>query len=71
MRVLIVRLSSLGDVVHTIPVAVAIRRHYPDAVIDWVVDEAVAPLLAMVPVINNVFVPVSYTHLTLPTILLV
>ena len=56
MRVLIVRLSSLGDVIHTIPVAVAIRRHYPDAVIDWVVDEAVAPLLAMVPVINNVFV---------------
>ena len=56
MRVLIIRLSSLGDVVHTIPVAVAIRRHYPDAVIDWVVDEAFAPLLAMVPVINNVFV---------------
>ena len=56
MRVLIVRLSSLGDVVHTIPVAVAIRRHYPDAVIDWVVDEAIAPLLAMVPVVNNVLV---------------
>mgnify|MGYP001168972448 CR=1 FL=1 len=56
MRVLIVRLSSLGDVVHTIPVAAAIRRHYPDAVIDWVVGEAASSLLKMVPVINNVFV---------------
>ena len=40
MRILIVRLSSLGDVVHTIPVAAVLRRHFPDATIDWVVDEA-------------------------------
>ncbi|MFP6571105.1 MAG: glycosyltransferase family 9 protein, partial [Vicinamibacterales bacterium] len=67
MRVLIVRLSSLGDVVHTIPVAVAIRRHYPDAVIDWVVDEAIAPLLAMVPVIDNVLVLRSKNVSTIST----
>ena len=53
MRVLIVRLSSLGDVVHTIPVAAALRRQCPDATIDWVVDERNADLLTMVPVIDR------------------
>lgn len=56
MRVLIVRLSSLGDVVHTIPVAAALRRHFPDATIDWVVDEACAGLLSLVPVIDHLIV---------------
>ena len=56
MRVLIVRLSSLGDVVHTIPVAAALRRHMPDATIDWVVDEANAEFLSLVPVIDRLVV---------------
>ena len=56
MRILIVRLSSLGDVVHTIPVAAALRRHFPDATIDWVVDETCAGLLSLVPVIDNLLV---------------
>ena len=49
MRVLIVRLGALGDVVHTIPVAAALRRRFPDAAIDWVVDERYAALLELVP----------------------
>ncbi len=56
MRVLIVRLSSLGDVVHTLPVAAALRRAFPDAAIDWVVDERNAGLLALVPVLDQVVV---------------
>ena len=56
MRVLIVRLSSLGDVVHTLPVAAALRRALPDAAIDWVVDERNADLLALVPVLDRVVV---------------
>lgn len=56
MRVLIVRLSSLGDVVHTLPVAAALRRAFPDAAIDWVVDERNADLLALVPVLDRVVV---------------
>lgn len=45
--ILLVKLSSLGDVVHNLPVATDIRRHFPDAIIDWVVEEAFAaiPLL--------------------------
>ena len=56
MRLLIVRLSALGDVVHTLPLAAALRRAFPDAVIDWVVDERSADLLALVPVVDRVVV---------------
>ena len=48
MRILIVRLGSLGDVVHAIPVAAALRRAYPDATIDWLVDPRYVELLALV-----------------------
>lgn len=45
MRVLIVRLSSLGDLVHAMPALADIRRARPDARIDWVAEEAFVPLL--------------------------
>ena len=44
-RILLVRTSALGDVVHALPVLAAIRRALPKAVVGWVVDEAFAPLL--------------------------
>ena len=56
MRLLIVRLSALGDVVHTLPLAAALRRAFPDGVIDWVVDERSADLLSLVPVLDRVVV---------------
>ena len=46
MRILLVKLSSLGDVVHTLPVVQDILTVMPDAQIDWVVEKAFAPLLA-------------------------
>jgi heptosyltransferase-1 len=48
MKVLIVKLSSLGDVVQTMPVVHDVRQHFPGAVIDWVVEEAFAPLVGRV-----------------------
>ena len=45
MHVLIVKLSSLGDVVHAMPVVHDIRAAHPGAGIDWVVEPAFAPLL--------------------------
>lgn len=45
MRVLIVKLSSLGDVVHAMPVVHDIRVAFPDALIDWVVEPGFAPLV--------------------------
>ena len=54
MRVLIVKLSSLGDVVHTLPVVADIRAAHPQARIDWVVEPAFAPVVARVAGIGEV-----------------
>ena len=45
MNILIVKLSSLGDVVHTMPAVQDIRRALPQAHIDWVVEKGFAPLV--------------------------
>ncbi|MCM2268577.1 MAG: glycosyltransferase family 9 protein [Thermoanaerobaculia bacterium] len=45
-RILLVRTSALGDVVHALPVLTALRRRYPAARLAWAVDESFAPLLA-------------------------
>ena len=44
-KILVVKLSSLGDVLHTLPIVWDIRRRLPNAQIDWVVEEAYIPLL--------------------------
>lgn len=46
MKLLIVRTSALGDIVHCLPVLAALRRRYPEARLGWVVEETFAPLLA-------------------------
>jgi heptosyltransferase-1 len=38
MKILVVRLGALGDIVHAIPAAAAVRTAYPDARIDWLVE---------------------------------
>jgi lipopolysaccharide heptosyltransferase I len=53
MKVLIVRLGALGDVVHAIPVAAALRRSFPDARIDWLVSAKHGEILDLVPVIDR------------------
>jgi heptosyltransferase-1 len=45
-KILIVKLSSLGDVVHAMPAVQDLRRAKPDIQIDWVVERAFAPLVA-------------------------
>ncbi|MDH4064116.1 MAG: lipopolysaccharide heptosyltransferase I [Acidobacteriota bacterium] len=47
-RILIVRLSALGDIVHAVPVLAALRRQDPAAQVDWLVEQAYAPVLALV-----------------------
>ncbi len=44
MRILLVKTTSLGDVIHNLPVASDIRRVFPQAEIDWVVEEGFAEL---------------------------
>ena len=47
MKVLLVKLSSLGDVVHALPVLQDIHAALPDVQVDWVVEQSFAPLLAL------------------------
>jgi heptosyltransferase I len=53
-RLLIVRLSSLGDLVHTLPVVPALSAGFPDAQLDWVVDARWSPFMRLVRGINEV-----------------
>lgn len=55
-RILIVRLSAIGDCVLTMPVACAIRERFPQAHIAWVVEEAAAPLIKAVGAVDQVIV---------------
>jgi heptosyltransferase-1 len=52
-RILIVRLGALGDVVHAIPVAAALRRAFPAARIDWLVSAKHREILDLVPVVDR------------------
>lgn len=57
-HLLLVRLSSLGDVLHTFPAATDIRRERPGAVLHWAVEEAYVPLVQLHPGVSRV-VPVA------------
>jgi heptosyltransferase-1 len=56
LRILIVKLSSLGDVVHTMPAVQDIVAAHPTALIEWVVEPAFAPLVRRVEGIADVIV---------------
>jgi heptosyltransferase-1 len=58
MRILIVKTSSLGDVIHNLPLIGDIHRHFPEAVIDWCVEESFAALVRLHPGVNEV-IPVA------------
>ena len=53
-KILIVRTSSLGDLVHMLPAITDIATHIPDAQIDWVVEESFAQIPQWHPAVNNV-----------------
>jgi heptosyltransferase-1 len=52
-RFLIVRLGSLGDIIHAIPAAAALRAALPSAQIDWLVDPRYVELIQLVTAVNH------------------
>lgn len=58
MRILLVKTSSLGDVVHNLPVASDLHRAFPEAQIDWCVEEGFAGIPRLHPAVRNV-IPVA------------
>lgn len=56
MRILIVKLSAIGDVIHTLPALNALREHYPTAHITWLVEAGAADLVVGHRALNRVIV---------------
>lgn len=54
MKVLIIKTSSLGDIIHTLPAITDAARHRPDIEFDWVVEEAFTEIPAWHPNVKNI-----------------
>ncbi|MFN8770376.1 MAG: lipopolysaccharide heptosyltransferase I [Neisseriaceae bacterium] len=54
VKILIIRLSSIGDIIHTFPMVYDIKNNIKDVCIDWVVDESFKDLLKYNKNVNNV-----------------
>ena len=52
-KILIIRSSSMGDIVHALPVAYDIKKAYPDARIDWVVEESFRDIPTLSPFVDR------------------
>lgn len=55
-RFLIIRLSSLGDIIHTLPAFAALRKSFPEAEVRWAAEEKGKEILDLVPGIDEVVV---------------
>src|SRR5947209_17281700 len=55
-RVLVVRLSAVGDCIQTMPLACALRDHWPDAHVTWVVEKGSAPLVEACDAVDRTIV---------------
>jgi lipopolysaccharide heptosyltransferase I len=53
-RILIIKLGSIGDVVHTLPALADLKRSFPDAEIDWLVESKARVILTGNPWLHNV-----------------
>ena len=54
MNILVVKPSSLGDIIHAFPAVDLIRREYPEATITWLVNDAFAGIIDLLPGIDDV-----------------
>ena len=54
MKILLVRVSSLGDVLHNLPMVADILRRHPQATIDWVVEEGYVSLVRLNPHVRRI-----------------
>jgi len=55
-EILVIKPSSLGDVVHTLPAVSLVKRHWPEARLRWLINPEWAPLLAGNPHVDEVVI---------------
>ncbi len=53
-RILVLKPSSLGDIVHTLPAVASIKRAFPETQIDWLANTEWTPILEGCPILNRV-----------------
>lgn len=56
MNILIVKMSAIGDVIHTLPALNALREHFPDAHIAWLVEEAASGIVESHQAVDRVLI---------------
>jgi lipopolysaccharide heptosyltransferase I len=56
VHILIVKTSAIGDVIHTLPALHSLRRHYPEARIDWLIEAAAADIVSGHPELDRLLV---------------
>lgn len=55
-KILIIKSSSMGDIVHALPVAYDIKKHYPDCELSWVVEESFTDIPKLSPFVDKLVV---------------
>jgi heptosyltransferase I len=55
-RVLVIKLTSLGDVIHALPVAASLKKAFPFLKLHWIVEDRCAPLLENHPLLDSIIV---------------
>lgn len=60
MRILVIKPSSLGDIIHGLQVVAIIKRHLPDVTIDWVVRDCWEDVIRASKLVNKIFL--FYRH---------
>ncbi|MFH0958475.1 MAG: glycosyltransferase family 9 protein [Pseudomonadota bacterium] len=53
-RILVIKQSSLGDVIHALPLVHAIKRHYPSSYVGWVIQKNLKSLLEADPTVDEI-----------------
>lgn len=55
-KILIIRRSALGDTIHTLPLAKSLREKFPNAQIDWIVEDKAEKFITNNPLLDKVYV---------------
>ena len=61
MRVLIIKTSSMGDIIHTLPALTDAQHHFPNIQFDWIAEQSFAEIPAWHPAVQRV-IPINFRH---------